>query len=434
MDYVEGERIDVYCDQRKLPIVDRLVLFCHACAAIDYAHSKGVVHRDLKPSNILITADGTVKLLDFGIAIVLRQEAQTQTLLTGTGAALMTIEYASPEQVRGETVGPQSDVYSLGVLLYELLTGCRPYRADSRLVHVIARAICDEPALAPSNALAELPQRSAVKGLDVQEVAVLRSDTPKDLNRKLRGDLDHILLKALRKEPKWRYLAPGELAEDIRRHLSGVRISARDNTLHYRMERVVRRFLYPADVVFHTQGMMMVTAGLLGVMLLLERHEILTGAKQHPNVLRHTVLFVAWLAWSFWEGRQMVRFGRFSTLDRQSWTIFTVITVVVGALTVVSQIRQALTPEAVALLWNAALAIGFFIVGLQASRLLTAGAVALFASMLAAAFYPAQVHRIVSAGLVAGMVVPGLLLAFHGAKFRPLPSLMVRKRDTSVTE
>jgi hypothetical protein len=301
-------------------------------------------------------------------------------------------------------------------------------------VHVIARAICEEPALAPSNALRDLAQRDGVKGLALEEVAALRSDTPKELNRKLRGDLDHILLKALRKEPHWRYASPGELADDIRRHLSGVRISARDNTFHYRMERVVRRVLYPADVAFHTQGMMMVTAGLLGIMLLYERHEILTGAKQRPDVLRHTVTFVAWLAWSLWEGRQMVRLGRLSALDRQSWTTFTVITVVTGALTVVSQIRRSLTPEAVALLWNAALAIGFFIVGLQANRLLTAGAVALFASTLAAAFYPAQVYLLVAAGIAAGLVIPGLLLAYHGAEFRPLPSLIIRKRDTSITK
>ena len=126
MDYVDGDRIDEYCGAAQLDIPERLGLFCRTCEAIQYAHSKGVIHRDLKPSNILVTSEGLVKLLDFGIAKVLRPADQTGTLLTQSGASLMTIEYASPEQIRGENIGPQSDVYSLGVLLYELLTRHRP--------------------------------------------------------------------------------------------------------------------------------------------------------------------------------------------------------------------------------------------------------------------------------------------------------------------
>ena len=434
MDYVAGERIDLYCDARKLPVVDRLVLFCHACAAIDYAHSKGVVHRDLKPSNILVTSDGAVKLLDFGIAKALRRESETQTLLTQTGAALMTIEYASPEQIRGDTVGPASDVYSLGVVLYELLTGRRPYRADSRMVHVLAQAICDEPAVAPSIALDELANRDAQKDRHqptLEQVAALRSESPKALTRRMRGDLDGILLKALRKEPKWRYPSPAEFSEDIRRHLAGVRVIARDNTVKYRAERIVRRFLYPADVVFHTQGMMLFSAGLLGAALLMERQEILSGTKAEPDSVKGIIAFVAWLTWSLWEGRQMMRAGRFSALDRQSWTIFTVITIVVGALTVASEMRHVVPTGAIAMFWNASIAMGLLIVGLQASRVLTAGGVALFVSAFVANFYPQQLYLCLAVGVVGGMVLPGLALAYNGARLRPLPSLIPRRRDTS---
>jgi hypothetical protein len=346
----------------------------------------------------------------------------------------MTIEYASPEQVRAETAGPQSDVYSLGVLLYELLTGCRPYRADSRLVHVIARAICEEPALAPSSALNELTpeaHRKNEKFPTLEEVSIRRSDTPKSLSRKIRGDLDCILLKALRKEPRWRYASAAEFSDDIRRHLAGMRISARDNTFNYRLERIVRRVFYPADVIFHTQGMMLFTAGLLGTALLVERQQILSGSKTQPNALAGALGFLVWLGWALWEGRRMVRTGRFSALDRQSWIVFTVITVVVGALTIVSQILRVIQPAAMAIFWNAALAMGLLIVGLQASRLLTAGGVALFVSAVSAAFDPRRLYTHLALGVLAGMVIPGLILAFHRAKIPSLPSLIPRKRDTS---
>jgi hypothetical protein len=177
--------------------------------------------------------------------------------------------------------------------------------------------------------------------------------------------------------------------------------------------------------------MMLFTAGVLGVALLAERQEILSGAKAESNTLLDSLAFLAWLGWSLREGRQMIRAGRFSALDRQSWIVFTVITVVVGILTIVSQLRPVLTPEAVAIFWNAALAMGLFIVGLQASRLLTAAGVALFVSAVVANFYPKHLYTCLAAGVAAGMVIPGLVLAYHGAKFRPLPSFIPRKHETS---
>jgi tRNA A-37 threonylcarbamoyl transferase component Bud32 len=382
MDYVAGEPIDEYCDKRQLRITERLALFCAACEAIQYAHSKGVIHRDLKPSNILVTPEGSPKLLDFGIAKVLRQSDPEGTLMTQTGAPLMTLEYASPEQIRGETIGPQSDVYSLGVLLYEMLTGRRPYTTEGLMMHAIAQTICEEQPAAPN----------------------------------LARDLDSIVLKALRKEPQWRYASPAEFSEDIRRHLAGVRVLARADTFHYRVERIVRRLLYPADGVFHTQGMLLFTAGLLGIGLLMERQEILSGHKAAANTGLDIALLSVWLCWSMWEGRRAIRAGRFSALDRQSWIVFSVITTVLGVLSIVSEIRPVITPEPMAIFWNAGLAIGLLIVGFQASRVLTGGGIALFASAVAASFYPRYEYLCLAAGVLGGMVIPGLILAVQRAR------------------
>jgi len=225
MEYVNGEPINAYCDANALPTTERLTLFRKVCAAVTYAHQNLVIHRDLKPSNILVTQSGEPKLLDFGIAKLLGtgDELFTQTI---PALRVMTPEYASPEQVKGEKIMTTSDVYSLGVLLYELLTGQRPYRLKTRTPEEIARAITEQEPERPSTAVthAGSSPQSAIRN-------------PKFL----RGDLDNIVLMAMRKEPARRYSSVGQFSEDIRRHLTGLPVVARKDTVAYRTSKFVNR-------------------------------------------------------------------------------------------------------------------------------------------------------------------------------------------------
>jgi serine/threonine protein kinase len=246
MEYVAGEPIDIWCDRHKLNVAQRLELFRGVCAAVEYAHRHGFVHRDLKPGNILVTAEGQPKLLDFGIAKILRAPEDQTVYVTRSGLHLMTPEYASPEQVRGEAITTLSDVYSLGIILYELLTGHRPYRMRSRVLHEIVRVICEEPPTRPSTAVA-LPDK-ATQGPDQRPITVTpdmisraRNASPAELRRQLSGDLDNILLKSLGKEPLARYRSAEQFSEDIERHLSQQPVLARGDTLGYRAGKFLQR-------------------------------------------------------------------------------------------------------------------------------------------------------------------------------------------------
>jgi serine/threonine protein kinase len=240
MELVDGLPLDEYCDLHALPIEARLALFRRVCAAVQHAHQNLLVHRDLKPANILVTAGGEPKLLDFGIAKQLAPEgADTAgTDLTRTGSRLMTPSYASPEQVRGEPITTATDVYSLGVVLYGLLTGRGPYRVASGLPHEIEHAICDQEPERPSQALFRHDDRAPGTP---ETVARARGTRPAALQRKLRGDLDTIVLTALRKEPARRYASAAELAADLDRHLQHLPVAARPDTLLYRTRKLLRR-------------------------------------------------------------------------------------------------------------------------------------------------------------------------------------------------
>ncbi len=222
MEYVDGAPIDSYCRRQNLRTEDRLRLFTTVCAAVEYAHKNLVVHRDIKPGNILVSHEGMPKLLDFGIAKLLDPEAGEPA--TRTTERMMTPEYASPEQVRGDRVTTSTDVYALGVLLYELLSGSRPFHFETASPIEMARAICEQEPTAPSITSQAHPESA-----------------PPDAAKELGGDLDNIVLMAMRKEPARRYASVSQLAEDIEAYLDGYPVHARTDTWKYRSGKFVRR-------------------------------------------------------------------------------------------------------------------------------------------------------------------------------------------------
>jgi serine/threonine protein kinase/Flp pilus assembly protein TadD len=244
MEYVEGVSITKYCREHKLSFSDRLNLFRTVCGAVHYAHQNLVIHRDIKPGNVLVDDQGKPKLLDFGIAKLLADDPELDQTVTMLGA--MTPDYASPEQVRRQQVTTVSDVYSLGVLLYELLTGDRPYRLKGRSPEEVARIVCDEEPDRPSTVIA----RSGT--------GEVPADTPPEsVAKTLKGDLDTIVMMALRKDPSRRYASAEQLSEDIRRYQQGLPVLAAPDSYRYRINKFVSR---------HRLG---VTAVLLVVMILL---------------------------------------------------------------------------------------------------------------------------------------------------------------------
>ncbi|HSP61701.1 MAG TPA: serine/threonine-protein kinase, partial [Pyrinomonadaceae bacterium] len=266
MEYVEGATITEYCDQKRLTIDERLGLFRKVCAAVAYAHQNLVIHRDIKPSNILIGPDGEPKLLDFGIAKLLSPDAFGNTIeATATGANLLTPEYASPEQIRGDKVTTACDIYSLGVLLYELLCGHRPFRFKTGSAGEVLQVISERQPPAPSTAALTREEIALTEGdtrriRSPETVAEMRSEKPARLQRKLLGDLDNIVLMALRKEPERRYSSVLQFAEDVRRHLDGLPVAARPATFAYRTSKFIER--NRTATVFATFALMALLVGL----------------------------------------------------------------------------------------------------------------------------------------------------------------------------
>ncbi|MGI8787429.1 MAG: protein kinase domain-containing protein [Pyrinomonadaceae bacterium] len=262
MEYVEGLPIDDFCNKHKLNLEQRLDLFREVCAAVNFAHRNLIVHRDLKPSNILVNEDGVPKLLDFGISKILSTEFEQLNVATVTKMGAMTPSYASPEQLQNKSVTTATDIYSLGVVLYELLSGHRPFETKEDDLKEIYKAVIeiDPP---PPSVLVETVSRNFKEITDAEtqikspenakseidkphrtEANKMRLTHPQTVNlssNSLRGDLDNIVLKALRKEPERRYSSAENFSEDIKRHLKGLPVTARPNTFSYRAEKFFRR-------------------------------------------------------------------------------------------------------------------------------------------------------------------------------------------------
>jgi non-specific serine/threonine protein kinase/serine/threonine-protein kinase len=273
MEHVEGQPITDFCTAQGMGTRERVALFRTVCGAVQYAHQNLVVHRDIKPANVLVDAHRAPKLLDFGIAKLLASGVDPDLAPASTVLPMMTPEYASPEQVKGQTVTTASDVYSLGVLLYELLAGRRPYEVRADSLEAIVQAVCETEPRAPSEAATG---RTRTTG-------PARTLPPAS---ELRGDLDTIVLKALRKEPERRYRTAHDLSDDLRRHLEGLPVTARADTIGYRAGKFVRRHRGAVAAAF------LVTATLLGGIVTTTRQARLVKRRfDEARRLIHTVIF-----------------------------------------------------------------------------------------------------------------------------------------------
>ena len=267
MELVEGEAVDKYCVSKNLSITKKLELFRKICSAVQYAHQNLIVHRDIKPGNIFVKPDGTPKLLDFGISKLL-DSSNDQTILTRTGFRLMTLEYASPEQFKGGQITIAADIYSLGVVLYELLTGNFPYKFKSSLPNEIERLICTTEPAKPSSSIGRFDEDKLNEGnkiLSNEQASAVNEKDYKRIKRRLTGDIDNIVLKAMQKDPARRYSTVEQFSEDIRRHLTGLPVIARKNSLRYRSKKFIER--HRAGVITSFIFFLVVVAGAIGILL-----------------------------------------------------------------------------------------------------------------------------------------------------------------------
>ncbi len=289
MEYVDGLPLDVFCSNQRLNLRQRLSLFLKVADAVSHAHQNLVIHRDLKPANILVTSDGLPKLLDFGIASILNPETGNQRTMTRVhGAFCLTPEYASPEQVRGERLSAATDIYSLGVVLYELLTGLRPTNFHLRGPLEIYEQICLKEPLCPSIAvLGKSPKTSPVQGKTLRERAAERHCDVRGLAKALHGDLDSILLKALSRSISGRYASVEAFCSDLRRYLNGLPISLRPLTPLYRTRKFLKRhrlLLSAAAFLFALLSSFSLMTRYQNHLIALERDKALVGQESAEQI------------------------------------------------------------------------------------------------------------------------------------------------------
>lgn len=290
MEYVEGQPLYEYCSERRLPVAERLHLFLRTCSAVQYAHQQLVLHRDIKPGNLLVTADGTPRLLDFGIAKIFDDDAPVD--VTRTHFAPMTPEYASPEQLRGEPVGTASDVYALGVMLYELLTGARPY-PNTTSAHEYSRYVLEQEPARPSTMLRAAPPDAGATTSGRMRLPLPPRGEAGALKRRLAGDLDNIVMKALQKDSARRYASVEHFTDDLKRHLKGLPVSARPDAWSYRASKFVRRHRVPLAAGTVAVLALLVGAGIATWQAGVARREAALAERRFRDVheLAHSLLF-----------------------------------------------------------------------------------------------------------------------------------------------